>query len=54
MFKTTNSINQQFKKELRFGKIDALLNNAGFAVMGIFETATEEQIKNQYNVTFSE
>ncbi|WP_415326277.1 SDR family oxidoreductase [Chryseobacterium sp. MMS23-Vi53] len=34
----------------RFGKIDALLNNAGYAVMGIFETATEEQIQNQFDV----
>lgn len=32
------------------GKIDALLNNAGFAVMGVFETATEEQIQNQFDV----
>jgi len=34
----------------KFGKIDALLNNAGFAVMGVFETATEEQIQNQFDV----
>jgi Short-chain alcohol dehydrogenase of unknown specificity len=34
----------------KFGKIDALLNNAGFAVMGVFESATEEQIYNQFDV----
>ncbi len=34
----------------KFGNINALLNNAGFAVMGVFETSTEEQIKNQYDV----
>jgi len=34
----------------KFGKIDALINNAGYAVMGIFEQTTEEQIKNQFDV----
>lgn len=34
----------------KFGKIDALLNNAGYAVMGIFETATQQQIQNQFDV----
>jgi NADP-dependent 3-hydroxy acid dehydrogenase YdfG len=33
---------------LRFGKIDAIVNNAGFAVGGPFETATEEQIGKQF------
>ena len=34
----------------RFGKIDALVNNAGYALMGVFESATREQIKRQYAV----
>lgn len=34
----------------RFGQIDVLLNNAGFAVMGIFEAATDEQIRKQFSV----
>ncbi len=34
----------------RFGKIDVLLNNAGYGTMGIFECATEEQITRQFDV----
>ncbi|QPH38687.1 SDR family oxidoreductase [Pedobacter endophyticus] len=46
-----NSIKTAVQKGIeKYGKIDALLNNAGFAVMGIFETASEEQIQNQYDV----
>lgn len=46
-----NSIKTAVQKGIeKFGKIDALVNNAGFAVMGVFETSTEEQIKNQYDV----
>ncbi|HVF46520.1 MAG TPA: SDR family oxidoreductase [Pyrinomonadaceae bacterium] len=32
----------------KFGRIDAVVNNAGFAVVGPFEAATEEQIKRQF------
>ena len=35
---------------LRFGSIDILLNNAGFGLMGVFESATPEQIQKQYAV----
>ncbi len=31
----------------KFGRIDAVVNNAGFAVVGPFETATQEQIERQ-------
>jgi NAD(P)-dependent dehydrogenase (short-subunit alcohol dehydrogenase family) len=31
----------------RFGRIDAVVNNAGFAVVGPFEAATQEQIDRQ-------
>ncbi len=31
----------------RFGRIDAVVNNAGFAVVGPFEAATQEQIERQ-------
>lgn len=34
----------------RFGRIDALLNNAGYALIGVFESATREQIQKQFNV----
>ncbi len=31
----------------KFGRIDAVVNNAGFAVVGPFEAATEEQIERE-------
>jgi NAD(P)-dependent dehydrogenase (short-subunit alcohol dehydrogenase family) len=33
-----------------FGTVDAVLNNAGYAVMGTFESATPEQIERQFDV----
>ena len=33
-----------------FGKIDALVNSAGYGVVGAFESASLEQIKNQFEV----
>lgn len=32
----------------RFGKIDVLVNNAGFGTQGPFETATEDQVGKQF------
>jgi NAD(P)-dependent dehydrogenase (short-subunit alcohol dehydrogenase family) len=34
----------------KFGRIDAVVNNAGYAVAGPFEAATEEQIKREFDV----
>lgn len=34
----------------KFGKIDVLLNNAGFGVFGAFEASTDEQIKSQFDI----
>jgi short-subunit dehydrogenase len=32
----------------KFGRIDAIVNNAGFAVVGPFEAATDEQIEHEF------
>ncbi|MEP6900970.1 MAG: SDR family oxidoreductase [Actinomycetota bacterium] len=32
----------------KFGRIDAVVNNAGYAVVGAFESASAEQIERQY------
>lgn len=34
----------------RFGKIDVVLNNAGYGLMGTFESAPDENIRRQYDV----
>eukprot|EP01132_Coremiostelium_polycephalum_P018879 gene18879-22483_t len=36
----------------QFGKIDVLLNNAGFGAIGALEAATDEIITQQFNVNF--
>ena len=33
----------------RFGRIDAVVNNAGYAVLGPFEATTDEQVKRQFD-----
>jgi NAD(P)-dependent dehydrogenase (short-subunit alcohol dehydrogenase family) len=34
----------------RFGKLDALINNAGFGLSGVFETLSREKIQEQFEV----
>jgi NAD(P)-dependent dehydrogenase (short-subunit alcohol dehydrogenase family) len=34
----------------KYGKIDALVNNAGYALRGAFEASTKEQVLKQYNI----
>src|SRR5712691_9908840 len=34
----------------RFGRIDVLVNNAGFSLAGVFESITREKIQEQFDV----
>ena len=34
----------------RFGKIDVLINNAGFGLFGVFETISREKVQEQFDV----
>ncbi len=47
----TTSIDVAVKSGIeRFGKIDALVNNAGYGLFGIFESASREAIQKQFAV----
>lgn len=46
-----SSINQAIKDGIsHFGKIDVVLNNAGYGIVGAFEAAKDEQIYNQFDI----
>lgn len=46
-----DSINAAIKAGIaHFGHIDALINNAGYGQMGIFEATTKQQMINQFDV----
>lgn len=46
-----DSINTSITQGIeKFGKIDVVLNNAGYGLMGTFESASRESIKRQFDV----
>lgn len=45
------SVEQAIAKGIeRFGRIDVLVNNAGFGLFGVFESTTREKIREQFDV----
>ena len=45
----TTSINTAIEQGVKhFGSIDALVNSAGYGLMGVFESSTPEQVQAQY------
>ncbi len=45
-----NSITRAIDNAIKdFGKIDVLVNNAGYGAVGVFEKATKEQIQKQFD-----
>ncbi|MBS3158856.1 SDR family oxidoreductase [Candidatus Woesearchaeota archaeon] len=45
-------LNARKKAEEKFGNIDVLVNNAGYALIGAIETCSEKQIRDQFETNF--
>jgi len=49
----TKSIDEAFKKAVdKFGRVDVVVNNAGYGLSGEFEGLSDEQIRTQMEVNF--
>ena len=48
-----SSIDKAFKVAIdKFGRVDVVVNNAGYGLSGVFESLSEQQIRQQMEINF--